>query len=109
MDTRNSELNSQKRIDAACEIFASCMVKAKEILEEHFGKPTSYYDGEKKNVLSLANRLFDVSATEITIKEIVGQRVNTEIEVAYADNETENEDVSDAESALEDNTFMCGF
>jgi len=56
------------RTDVALEIFAKLIKKCRIVLEEEFGKPTSYYDAERQRVLSLAH---DIFASSVTIEDIL--------------------------------------
>jgi hypothetical protein len=79
----SSDIAVQKRIDAGIELFQSCITGAKEVFEISFGKPTSYYDGEKKNVLEIAHRLFGACVTSEHIKGLAdgsGDRLTVEVE-----------------------------
>lgn len=61
----------QARLDAACELYQSCITKSRDILEASFGKPTSYYDGEKRHVLDIASSIFSLVVRPEDIEDVV--------------------------------------
>lgn len=60
--------NVQNKISAAGQFYQSCITEAKQILESVFEKPVSYYDGEKRHVLDIASRLFDLTISSKDIE-----------------------------------------
>lgn len=56
------------RVDVAIEIFDAILQRSMKLLEQRFGKPTSYYDAERQRSLSLAH---DIFASTVTIEDIL--------------------------------------
>lgn len=56
------------RVDVAIEIFDAILQRSIKLLEQKFGKPTSYYDAERQRALSLAH---DIFASTVTIEDIL--------------------------------------
>lgn len=103
------DVEAQARIDAACELYQSCIVKAKTMLESTFGKPTSYYDGEKKNVLQIAESFFNVAVTRQDIFDVVA-KVYSNIDVALIEASDEDDgEVKGGDKGSVSNNPIMGF
>ena len=76
-DEKNN-LEVQSRIEAGCQIYNSCIAEAKKITEAIFGAPSSYYDGEKKHVLTIAAQLFDMCVDRADVDKIAVPTLNVE-------------------------------
>jgi hypothetical protein len=46
------------RCSVAIEIYGALIDKCKDLMEEKFGKPTSYFDAERQRVISVAHDIF---------------------------------------------------
>jgi len=69
MATRPSDLHVHNKINAAVEIYDYCIDIAKKNLEEKFGRPSNYYEGEKKLITAIADTVFHTTVTSSDIEE----------------------------------------
>jgi len=100
------DIKIQARLDASAELYSSCIVKAKDIIAVVFGEPKTYYDGEKKHVLDIAQRLFDSAIFEEDIS-LLSESSMSKIRVATMDNKPSN--LSNGDQASTSNKGLCGF
>lgn len=57
----------------AIELMSSAISATKEMLEQNFQKPTSYYNGEKGHVLDIARTVYQYSVTNEDVERLARQ------------------------------------
>lgn len=94
------------RAHVATEIMAGIIASTKATLEKSFNKPTSYYDGEKKNVLMIAKTVFECCVSSEDIDRIANNSVIPEIIDASEANKPC--DIDNGKSAVSDSDCLTG-
>lgn len=97
------------KISAATEIYGSVLSSAKEMLEAKFGKPTSYYDGEKQKVLQIADAIFRIAVLPEDINRLANENCQPiDIIDATSNKITDNDSVKPGEKATIDSGATAG-
>lgn len=95
------------RAHVATELFGGIIASTKDVLEKVFKKPvSSYYDGEKKNVLLIAKTIFEYSVTPEDIDRL--SKNMTMPEVFDATSILEESPSEDGSTACSDSDCMNG-
>lgn len=107
MDKFTNPNVASARIQAVASLYSECIGKTVEMFETTFGKPPSYYDGEKRNIIDVASRIFAEAVRESEISEfaeqIVAQGEDGEIVIPLGEELPEDLNIVDSHEEEEEN------
>lgn len=75
----NSDEILELKISASMEIFFGIVSNVKDRLESEFGKPNSYYEGEKRVICEISRSIFDTAVSEEDVMKRVSKNANISI------------------------------